>query len=191
MIHSVDSVRLAREIDKQAKKHGRVIDVLVEINSGAEENKSGVLPEEAEALCLEISQLLSRDPEFSVEGAESAASVGEVLKLLREVPPEDICIIGGASIYEAFLPYCRTAQVTKTMVDGGADRPVTITNPDGTKQKSYGCKTETVGKFLFLKCLKDEGYEFVFISDLILKDNYEIKHDGTQCKIKEYRRNNK
>ena len=33
-----------------------------------------------------------------------------------------------------------------------------------------------------LKCLKDEGYEFVFISDLIYKDNYEIKHDGTQCK---------
>lgn len=36
-----------------------------------------------------------------------------------------------------------------------------------------------------LKCLKDEGYEFVFISDLILKENYEIKHDGTQCKIKD------
>lgn len=35
-----------------------------------------------------------------------------------------------------------------------------------------------------LKCLKDEGYEFVFISDLIYKDNYEIKHDGTQCEIK-------
>ncbi|MBE6777071.1 MAG: deacetylase [Ruminococcaceae bacterium] len=34
-----------------------------------------------------------------------------------------------------------------------------------------------------LKCLKDEGYEFVFISDLILKENYEIKHDGMQCKI--------
>lgn len=34
-----------------------------------------------------------------------------------------------------------------------------------------------------LKCLKDEGYEFVFISDLIYKENYEIKHDGTQCKI--------
>ncbi len=33
-----------------------------------------------------------------------------------------------------------------------------------------------------LKCLKDEGYEFVFISDLIYKDNYEIIHDGTQCK---------
>ena len=34
-----------------------------------------------------------------------------------------------------------------------------------------------------LKCLLDEGYEFVFIEDLIYKDNYEIKHDGTQCKI--------
>ena len=36
-----------------------------------------------------------------------------------------------------------------------------------------------------LKCLKDEGYEFVFISDLIYKENYEIKHDGTQCKLKD------
>ena len=33
-----------------------------------------------------------------------------------------------------------------------------------------------------LKCLKDEGYEFLFIEDLIYKENYEIKHDGTQCK---------
>ena len=34
-----------------------------------------------------------------------------------------------------------------------------------------------------LKCLKDDGYEFVFIEDLIYKENYEIKHDGTQCEI--------
>ena len=33
-----------------------------------------------------------------------------------------------------------------------------------------------------LKSLKEQGYEFVFIEDLILKENYEIKHDGTQCK---------
>ncbi|MBR6694012.1 MAG: polysaccharide deacetylase family protein [Clostridia bacterium] len=33
-----------------------------------------------------------------------------------------------------------------------------------------------------LKALKDQGYEFVFIEDLIIKENYEIKHDGTQCK---------
>ena len=36
-----------------------------------------------------------------------------------------------------------------------------------------------------LKCLNDEGYEFVFISDLIYKDNYEIDNSGKQCKIAE------
>ena len=51
MIHSLDSLKLAAEIDRQAKKHGIVMDVLVEINSGAEESKSGVLPEELEAFC--------------------------------------------------------------------------------------------------------------------------------------------
>ena len=54
MIHSLDSVKLAAEIDKQAKKHGLVMDVLVEINSGAEESKSGILPEDAAAFCEEL-----------------------------------------------------------------------------------------------------------------------------------------
>ena len=36
-----------------------------------------------------------------------------------------------------------------------------------------------------LKTLLDQGYEFVFIEDLIYKENYEIIHDGTQCKISE------
>ena len=55
MIHSLDSLKLAAEIDKQAKKHGIVMDVLVEVNSGAEESKSGVLPEDLEAFCEQIS----------------------------------------------------------------------------------------------------------------------------------------
>ncbi len=54
MIHSLDSLKLAQEIDKQAKKRGIVMDVLVEINSGAEESKSGILPEDVEAFCEEI-----------------------------------------------------------------------------------------------------------------------------------------
>ena len=47
MIHSLDSLKLAKEIDLRAKKIGKVMDVLVEINSGREENKSGIFPEEA------------------------------------------------------------------------------------------------------------------------------------------------
>lgn len=54
LIHSVDSLKLAAEIDRQAKKHGIKMDVLVEINSGREENKSGILPEDAKEFCLEI-----------------------------------------------------------------------------------------------------------------------------------------
>ncbi|MBE6593513.1 MAG: YggS family pyridoxal phosphate-dependent enzyme [Ruminococcaceae bacterium] len=57
MIHSVDSFKLAAEIDKQAAKHGIVMDILVEINSGEEENKSGVMPNEAEELCQKIAAL--------------------------------------------------------------------------------------------------------------------------------------
>ena len=57
MIHSVDSEKLAAEIDKQAKKRGVVMDVLVEINSGEEESKSGVSPLLAEELCLFIAGL--------------------------------------------------------------------------------------------------------------------------------------
>ncbi len=55
MIHSLDSVKLAKEIDRQAKKHGKVMDVLVEINIGKEENKGGIMPEELDAFLDEIS----------------------------------------------------------------------------------------------------------------------------------------
>ncbi|MBE6700800.1 MAG: YggS family pyridoxal phosphate-dependent enzyme [Ruminococcaceae bacterium] len=55
MIQSLDSISLAKEIDKQAKKHGLVMKVLVEINAGMEESKSGVAPEEVENFVKEVS----------------------------------------------------------------------------------------------------------------------------------------
>ena len=57
LIHSVDTLSLAKEIDRQAAKHNLCMDVLCEINSGREPNKSGVLPEEAPALCEAIAAL--------------------------------------------------------------------------------------------------------------------------------------
>ncbi len=54
MIHSVDSEKLALEINRQAEKHGIVMDVLIEVNIGREENKGGVLPEDVEALADKI-----------------------------------------------------------------------------------------------------------------------------------------
>jgi len=57
MIETVDSVELAREIDKRCAETGKVMPVLVEVNSGREEQKAGVLPENAGALIGEISLL--------------------------------------------------------------------------------------------------------------------------------------
>ena len=56
MIHSLDSLSLAAEIEKQAAKHDLVMDVLVEINSGMEENKSGIAPQEAADFCQSLTQ---------------------------------------------------------------------------------------------------------------------------------------
>jgi pyridoxal phosphate enzyme (YggS family) len=54
MIETVDSVRLAREINKRSRSAEKVLDVLVEINSGEEEQKAGVFPEKAEELVRNI-----------------------------------------------------------------------------------------------------------------------------------------
>jgi pyridoxal phosphate enzyme (YggS family) len=57
MIETVDSVELAREVDKRCAEIVKVMPVLVEVNSGREEQKTGVIPEDAEALIKEISRL--------------------------------------------------------------------------------------------------------------------------------------
>ena len=54
MIESLDSVSLAAEIDKQAKKAGIRMPVLIEINIGREESKGGIFPEALEEFCESI-----------------------------------------------------------------------------------------------------------------------------------------
>ncbi len=54
MIQSVDTLRLAQEIDRQAEKIGRIMDILVEVNIGGEANKSGVSPEGLEELLSQM-----------------------------------------------------------------------------------------------------------------------------------------
>lgn len=57
LIQSVDSVKLANEIAKQSLKINKTTDILVEVNIGREENKSGVYPENLEELLCEISKI--------------------------------------------------------------------------------------------------------------------------------------
>jgi len=64
MIETVDSIGLAMEIDRRCAQIGKTMSVLIEINSGREKQKSGVLPENAEQLLREISHL----PNIAVKG---------------------------------------------------------------------------------------------------------------------------
>jgi len=56
MIETVDSVDIAREIDKRCAPIGKTMPVLIEINSGREQQKSGVVPENAEQLIRAVSE---------------------------------------------------------------------------------------------------------------------------------------
>ncbi len=59
MIQSVDSMKLAKEISRLSVYQGLSTDILIEVNIGREENKSGVLPEALDELLDEISTLPS------------------------------------------------------------------------------------------------------------------------------------
>jgi len=55
MIETVDSLEIAEEIDERCNQIGKVMPVLIEINSGRESQKTGVFPEEVEGMVKEIS----------------------------------------------------------------------------------------------------------------------------------------
>jgi pyridoxal phosphate enzyme (YggS family) len=63
-IDSVDSIRLAQELEKFCLDEGKVLPVLVEVNSGREENKSGAFPEEV----VELAEFISHQPRLHLEG---------------------------------------------------------------------------------------------------------------------------
>lgn len=54
MIHSVDSYKLAAEINKRAAAHDKVMDILIQVNSAEEESKFGITTDETEKLIHEI-----------------------------------------------------------------------------------------------------------------------------------------
>ena len=96
LIHSLDSDRLAMEIEKQAAKRDTQMRVLMEINSAREEAKGGILPEEAER----FAEVIAKHPHLVLAGV---MTMGPVL----ENP-------------EGYRPYFReTAAILKRLTDKG------------------------------------------------------------------------
>lgn len=72
MIHSVESYELAAEIDRQCKKAGRTMDILVEVNVSGEQSKSGIKSCEAE----EFVKRICKFPNIRVRGLMTMAPFG-------------------------------------------------------------------------------------------------------------------
>lgn len=64
MIHSVDSIRLMDEIERQAGKHNLIMNILIQINISGEETKSGIKPEEID----EMLEYAAKLPHIRVRG---------------------------------------------------------------------------------------------------------------------------
>lgn len=74
MIHSVDSEKLAEEIERRAAQHGTAMDILIQVNSAMEESKFGISTEETGAL---IRQILEKCPHIRIRGLMCIAPFAE------------------------------------------------------------------------------------------------------------------
>jgi len=99
LIHSVDSIRLAKEIDKEAKKMGKVQDILIQVNTSGESTKFGLAPQEI----LDVFKEICLYPNINIKGlmtiapeADDPEIVRPYFKALRE-------------LRDSVLPACRQA----------------------------------------------------------------------------------
>jgi len=72
MLHSLDRMDLAREVDRRARQHGRVLPALVQVNIAGEEQKGGMPPEEVEGFLREMRSY----PNIHVEGLMAIMPLG-------------------------------------------------------------------------------------------------------------------
>ncbi|NIM03206.1 YggS family pyridoxal phosphate-dependent enzyme [bacterium] len=73
LIHSVDSAKLAKEIDKQARKIDKVQEILIEVNVAGEQSKYGLNPEGVITFLKEVSEL----PNLKIKGLMTMAPLYE------------------------------------------------------------------------------------------------------------------
>jgi pyridoxal phosphate enzyme (YggS family) len=99
MIHSADSEKLINEIDHRAKNAGLTMDILIEVNIGGEESKSGIAPEMLDEL------------------AYKTAELGNVrLRGLMAIPPVDVD--GSSAVYFDRMQKLFSGLKEKTAGDG-------------------------------------------------------------------------
>ncbi len=138
-VHSVDSVRCARELSVQAGKAGRQVNVLVEVNTTGEKSKYGIVPGEAAGIAREISLLphlnfiglmtigpLLPDPESSRPAFRMLADLRASLEKDGIRVPQ--CSMGMTNDFEAAIEEGATMVRIGTAIFGKRTRPGGITS---------------------------------------------------------------
>jgi pyridoxal phosphate enzyme (YggS family) len=113
LIHSVDSIELAQEIDRRAREAGKVQNVLIEVNVGGESSKHGVPPEQVSPLAdavfacnnLELKGFMTVAPFF-----EELEKVRPFFRKLREIR-DDLEQRTGASFPELSMGMSHDFQI--------------------------------------------------------------------------------
>ena len=137
LIHAVDSVGLARELDRRARDSGRILDVLVEVNTTAEGSKFGVRPDNAEALVrsmhpfpnLRIAGLMTIGP--FLPDPEGSRPMFRLLRVLRDsiaaVPQDNVTMqhlsMGMTGDFEVAIEEGATIIRIGTAIFGSRVRP--------------------------------------------------------------------
>jgi PLP dependent protein len=81
MIHGIDSIKLLKEVNKQALKHNRIIDVLLQVHIAKEETKFGF--DETELFSDEVGKALEELANIRVKGLMGMASFSDDQELIR------------------------------------------------------------------------------------------------------------
>ncbi len=138
LIHSVDSLELARELDRQAKKNDKVQDILVEVSIAGEVQKAGVAVKDAAQLVREIARLanlriqgLMTMPPFSENAEDSRPYFRKLCELAASIAQEGIPGVSMATLsmgmsgdYEVAIAEGATMVRVGTAIFG--ERPPTL-----------------------------------------------------------------
>lgn len=92
VVQAVDSLHLAQELDRRAAAQGRIVPILIEVNTSGEPSKFGVWPDQVPALfeslhglrCIRVEGLMTIGPGLSVEEPEKSRPCFRLLRELRD-----------------------------------------------------------------------------------------------------------
>ena len=106
-----------------------------------------------------VNIVLTRNTDYAPEGVTLCGSVEEALELLKQYDSEDVFIIGGGTVYRAFLPYCKKAYITHIFHTFLRIRyfRIWIGSRDGSRQKCWE-RERTMGSATNSACMSSSRY---------------------------------